>query len=57
MAKLNKTEELLPKDIRILMSSYAKSEKEYNNKGVDLKTSSQKELISYILSQIEIYQN
>jgi hypothetical protein len=32
------------------MSSYAKSEKEYNNKEVDFKTSLQKELISYILS-------
>jgi hypothetical protein len=39
------------------MSSYAESEREYNSEGVDLKTSSRKELIGYILSQIEIYQN
>jgi hypothetical protein len=39
------------------MSSHAKSEREYDSKGVDLKTFSWKELISYILSQIEIYQN
>jgi hypothetical protein len=32
------------------MSSYAKSEREYNSEEVDLKTSSQKELINYILS-------
>jgi hypothetical protein len=31
------------------MFSYAKSEREYNNKKVNLKTSFQKELISYIL--------
>jgi hypothetical protein len=57
MARLNEPEELLPENIRILMSSYAESEREYNNGGVDPKTSSQKELIGYILSQIEIYQN
>jgi hypothetical protein len=39
------------------MFSHAKSEREYNSGEVDLKTSSRKELISYILSQIEIYQN
>jgi hypothetical protein len=32
------------------MSSYAESEKEYNSKGVDLKTFFWKKLISYILS-------
>jgi hypothetical protein len=32
------------------MFSYTKSEREYNNKGVNLKTFSQKKLISYILS-------
>jgi hypothetical protein len=55
MARLNEPEELSPENIRILMFSHAKSEKEYNSEGVDPKTSSQKELISYILSQIEIY--
>jgi hypothetical protein len=50
MARLNKPKELSPENIWILMSSHAKSEREYNNKGVNLKTSSQKELISYILS-------
>jgi hypothetical protein len=50
MARLNKPEELSLEDIRILMSSHAKLEKEYNSEEVDLKTSSQKELISYILS-------
>jgi hypothetical protein len=50
MARLNKPKELLPENIRILMSSYAELEREYNSKGVDLKTSSQKELIGYILS-------
>jgi hypothetical protein len=50
MARLNKPKELLPEDIRILMSSYAKSEREYNSREVNLKTSSWKELISYILS-------
>jgi hypothetical protein len=40
MARLNKPEELLPEDIWILMSSYAKSEKEYDGREVDLKTSS-----------------
>jgi hypothetical protein len=40
MARLNKPEELLPEDIWIPMSSHAKSEKEYNSEGVDLKTSS-----------------
>jgi hypothetical protein len=49
MARLNKPKELLLEDIRILMSSHAKSEKEYNSKGVNHKTSSQKELINYIL--------
>jgi hypothetical protein len=57
MARLNETKELLPENIWILMSSHAKSEREYNSKKVNLKTSSQKELISYILSQIKIYQN
>jgi hypothetical protein len=57
MARLNEPKELLLKDIRIPMSSYAKSEREYNSEGVDPKTSSRKELIRYILSQIEIYQN
>jgi hypothetical protein len=42
--------ELLPENIQILMFSHAKSEREYDNKGVDLKTSSRKELISYIFS-------
>jgi hypothetical protein len=55
MARLNKPKELSLKNIRILMSSYTKSEKEYNSEEVDLKTFLQKELISYILSQIEIY--
>jgi hypothetical protein len=32
------------------MSSHAKSEREYNSEGVDLKTFSRKELIGYILS-------
>jgi hypothetical protein len=50
MARLNELEELSPENIQILMSSYAESEREYNNKGVNLKTFSQKELISYILS-------
>jgi hypothetical protein len=49
MARLNKPEELSPKNIWILMFFYAKSEKKYDSKGVDLKTSSWKELISYIL--------
>jgi hypothetical protein len=40
MARLNKPEELLLKNIRILMFSHTKSEREYNNKEVDLKTSS-----------------
>jgi hypothetical protein len=57
MARLNKPEELSPENIRILMFSHAKSEREYDSKGVNLKTSSRKELIGYILSQIEIYQN
>ena len=57
MARLNEPEELLPENIRILMSSYAESEREYNSGGVDSKTSSRKELIGYILSQIKIYQN
>jgi hypothetical protein len=57
MARLNKPKELSPENIQILMSSHAKSEREYNSKGVDLKTSSRKELIDYILSQIKIYQN
>jgi hypothetical protein len=39
MTRLNKPEELLLEDIRILMFSYVKLEKEYNSKGVDLKTS------------------
>jgi hypothetical protein len=50
MARLNKPEELSPENIRILMSSYAELEREYDSEGVDLKTSSWKELISYILS-------
>jgi hypothetical protein len=37
MARLNKPKELLLKNIRILMSFYAKSEKEYNNKEVNPK--------------------
>jgi hypothetical protein len=57
MARLNEPKELSPKNIRILMSSHAELEREYDSRGVDLKTSSRKELISYILSQIEIYQN
>jgi hypothetical protein len=57
MVRLNEPEELLPENIRILMSSHAKSEREYNSREVDLKTSSWKELIDYILSQIKIYQN
>jgi hypothetical protein len=57
MARLNEPEELLPEDIRIPMSSHAESEREYDGGGVDPKTSSRKELISYILSQIETYQN
>jgi hypothetical protein len=40
MTRLNKPKELSSENIWILMSSYAKSEKEYNSKGVDLKTSS-----------------
>jgi hypothetical protein len=40
MARLNKPEELSLEDIRIPMSSYAESEREYNGGGVDLKTSS-----------------
>jgi hypothetical protein len=55
MARLNEPEELSPKDIRIPMSSHAESEKEYDDRGVDPKTFSRKELIGYILSQIEIY--
>jgi hypothetical protein len=39
------------------MFSHAESEREYNSEGVNPKTSFQKELISYILSQIKIYQN
>jgi hypothetical protein len=50
MARLNKPKKLLPEDIQILMSSYAKSEREYNSKGVNLKTFFWKELIGYILS-------
>jgi hypothetical protein len=50
MARLNKPKELLLKNIWILMFSYVKSEKEYNSEGVNLKTFSWKELISYILS-------
>jgi hypothetical protein len=50
MARLNEPEELSPENIWIPMSSYAKSEKEYDSEEVDLKTSSWKELISYILS-------
>jgi hypothetical protein len=57
MARLNEPEELPPENIRIPMSSHAKSEREYDSGGVNPKTSSWKELISYILSQIEIYQN
>jgi hypothetical protein len=38
MARLNELEELSPEDIRILMSSYAESEKEYDSEGVNLKT-------------------
>jgi hypothetical protein len=38
MARLNKPEELSPKNIRIPMSSYAESEREYNSEEVDLKT-------------------
>jgi hypothetical protein len=49
MARLNEPKELLLEDIWILMFSYAKSKREYNSKEVDLKTFSQKELISYIL--------
>jgi hypothetical protein len=49
MAKLNKPKELLPENIRIPMFFYAESEREYNSEEVDLKTFSQKELISYIL--------
>jgi hypothetical protein len=48
MIRLNKPKELLLKDIWILMSSYAKSEKEYNNKRVNFKIFSRKKLISYI---------
>jgi hypothetical protein len=50
MARLNKPKELSPENIRIPMFSYAELEREYNGKGVDFKTSSRKELISYILS-------
>jgi hypothetical protein len=57
MARLNEPEELPSENIRISMSSHAESEREYDGGGVDLKTSSRKELIGYILSQIEIYQN
>jgi hypothetical protein len=38
MARLNKPKELLPKNIRILMFSYVKSERKYNSKEVNLKT-------------------
>jgi hypothetical protein len=38
MARLNEPKELPPKNIRILMSSYAKLEREYNSKEVNLKT-------------------
>jgi hypothetical protein len=38
MARLNEPKELLPEDIQIPMSSYAKLEREYNSEGVDLKT-------------------
>jgi hypothetical protein len=38
MARLNEPEELSPEDIRIPMSSYAESEREYDGEGVDLKT-------------------
>jgi hypothetical protein len=50
MARLNEPKELLLEDIRILMSSHAELEREYNSGGVDSKTSSWKELIGYILS-------
>jgi hypothetical protein len=40
MARLNEPKELLLKNIQILMSSHAKSEREYNSKGVNFKTSS-----------------
>jgi hypothetical protein len=40
MARLNKPEELSPENIRILMSSYAESEREYDGGGVNLKISS-----------------
>jgi hypothetical protein len=40
MARLNEPEELLLEDIQILMFFYAKSEREYDSGGVDLKISS-----------------
>ena len=40
MARLNEPEELPPENIRILMSSHAESEREYNSEEVDPKTSS-----------------
>jgi hypothetical protein len=40
MARLNEPKELPPENIRILMSSHAESEREYDGKEVDLKTSS-----------------
>ena len=54
MARLNELEELPPEDTQLPMSTHAESEREYDGRGVDPETSSRKELIGYINSQIEI---
>ena len=57
MARLNETGEAIPEDAQIPMSTHAESEREYDGGGVDPQTSSRKELIGYIISQIDTYQN